>query len=164
MLHNKEFSQERIVAALKDAHADYVEIRLEESEATRIQYRGRELEDISKSASLGGNVRALVRGGWGFVSFNELDDLDDKVELAIRQARAVGKNTTSFTSAAPIVDQIEATMEKDASALPLSKKKQLLDEYNQIIWSIPKIETSIVGYRDGRKKTVFANSEGSYIE
>ncbi len=164
MPHSKEFSRERIVAALKNRNADYVEVRFEEGEATRIQYRGRELEDISRSASSGGNVRALVRGGWGFVSFNELDDLPNKVELAIRQARVAGKNTTNFTPAAPIVDQVEATAEKDASSLPLSNKKQLLDEYNQIIWSIPEIETSIIGYRDSCKRIVFASSEGSYIE
>jgi TldD protein len=164
LLHSKEFSRDRIESALKDCNADYVEVHLEESEATRILYRGIELEDVSKFAGFGGNVRALVRGGWGFVSFNELDGLHNKVELAIRQARVAGKDTTKFTSAKPIVDNVEAAVEKDAASLPLSSKKQILDEYNEIIWSTPRIETSTIGYRDGSSRIVFANSEGSYIE
>ena len=155
---------QKLTEVIKRHDADYIEAHLEESQTSHITYRGREPESIGRATSVGGNVRALVGGGWGFVSFNELDDLHNKVELAIRQARVVGKNTTNFASAAPIVDRVEATVEKDASALPLSNKKQLLDEYNQVIWSIPKIETSVIGYRDGHKRTVFANSEGSYIE
>ncbi|MGB2885712.1 MAG: DNA gyrase modulator, partial [Dehalococcoidia bacterium] len=57
--------RDRITEALKGHNADYIEIRIEEGEATRLQYRGRELEDIGKTTSLGGNVRALVKGGWG---------------------------------------------------------------------------------------------------
>ncbi|MFC2000790.1 TldD/PmbA family protein, partial [Chloroflexota bacterium] len=43
-------------------------------------------------------------------------------------------------------------------------KKCLMDGYNEVIWSIPKIETSVITYRDKCKKVVFANSEGSHVE
>jgi TldD protein len=46
----------------------------------------------------------------------------------------------------------------------LAQKKSLLDEYNELIWSTPKIQSSVIGYGDGSKKVTFANSEGSYIE
>jgi TldD protein len=39
-----------------------------------------------------------------------------------------------------------------------------MDEYNDIIWSTPKIQTSNVVYGDSDKKVIFANSRGSYIE
>ncbi|HJX69617.1 MAG TPA: TldD/PmbA family protein, partial [Dehalococcoidia bacterium] len=38
------------------------------------------------------------------------------------------------------------------------------DEYNEVIWHTPKIETSTIGYRDRLRRVVFANSDGSYIE
>ncbi len=163
-MHNSGSYRDKIATALKGSNADYIEVRFEDSKATRIQYRGRELEDISQSASSGGNIRALVKGGWGFVSFNELNDLRAKVELAVAQARLVGKGDTKFAPTPPVVDRVEAIVSKDAPSLPLSDKKNLLDEYNQIIWSTPKIETSTIGYRDSWKRVVFANSEGSYIE
>ena len=60
-----------IEAALRGHGADYVEMRFDDTSTNRIVYRGRELEEIGRTRSFGGNARALVRGGWGFVSFNE---------------------------------------------------------------------------------------------
>ena len=65
--------RDNIVDALKGHNADYIEIRLDESQITRIVYRGERLEEIGRTSSLGGNVRALVKGGWGFVSFDNVD-------------------------------------------------------------------------------------------
>ncbi|MBM4462006.1 MAG: TldD/PmbA family protein [Chloroflexi bacterium] len=156
--------RDQITEALKLHDAEYVEIRLEESEATRIQYRGRELDDISQPASFGGSVRALVRGGWGFVSFNDPANLRAKVDLAVKQAKLVGRDVSQLVSANPVVDFVEEAAEKDSRSISLAEKKRLLDEYNDVIWGIPKIETSIIGYGDKRKRAIFANSEGSYIE
>ena len=150
--------------ALKGHDADYIEIRVEEGESTRIQYRGKELEDIGRTSSLGGNVRALVKGGWGFISFNDLGELRTKVETAVRQARLVGKEESKLAPVDPVVDTVEPEVKKDPSAIPLARKKQILDEYNGVIWSVPKIQTSSIMYSDRRKKVVFASSEGSYIE
>ena len=64
--------RDELANASRGHNADYVEIRLEESQVTRIVYRGQRLEEIGRTTSLGGNVRALVKGGWGFVSFNNV--------------------------------------------------------------------------------------------
>ncbi len=156
--------RDELANASKGHNADYVEIRLEESQVTRIVYRGRRLEEIGRTTSLGGNVRALVKGGWGFVSFNNVKGLRDKVELAVKQARLVGKEDTKFSQTEPAVDIVTAETKKDPTTVPLASKKQLLDEYNGIILSTPKIQTSNIGYHDSQRKITFANSEGSYIE
>lgn len=156
--------RDRITEALKGHDADYIEIRIEEGEATRLQYRGRELEDIGKTTSLGGNVRALVKGGWGFISFNDLSELKKKVEKAVRQARLVGREESKLAPVEPVVDIVPPEVKKDPSSVPLAQKKGILDEYNDVIWSTPKIQTSTIGYADRHKKVIFASSEGSYIE
>jgi len=156
--------RDHIATALKGHQADYIEVRLEEGETSRIQYRGRELEDIGRSTSRGGNVRALVRGGWGFASFNELSGLHDKATLAVGQARLVGKEKSTLAVVEPVVDAVEPSMASDPRDIPLADKKSLLDEYNDTIWSTPKIQSSVVAYGDGLKKVTFANSEGTYIE
>ena len=63
----------QLAEAIKKYRADYIEARLEESQTSHITYRGRELESVGQSTAVGGNIRALVKGGWGFVSFNELE-------------------------------------------------------------------------------------------
>ena len=78
-----------VESALKGHDADYIEVRIEETQSSHIRYRGKELEDIGRASGKGGNVRALVKGGWGFVCFNDLSNLRDKVARAVRQARLV---------------------------------------------------------------------------
>ncbi|MBI4288428.1 MAG: TldD/PmbA family protein [Chloroflexi bacterium] len=153
-----------ILSSNKDK-AEYIEIRLEESESTRIMYRGREVEDVARSSAVGGNVRALVKGGWGFVSFNDFGRINEWMSLAISQATHVGKEKSLFTSLPPVTDRVLADRaKKDPDTVPLAEKKALLDQYNEAIWSIPGIQTSIIAYGDGRKQVFFANSEGSFIE
>jgi TldD protein len=108
-------------------------------------------------------VRALVKGGWGFVSFNNINKLLDKVDLAIRQAGLTAKEDFKLSQTEPVID-IVANEKSEPMNTPLASKKQLLDEYNDIILTTPKIRTSSIGYYDSQRKITFANSEGSCIE
>ena len=153
-----------IADALKGHDADYLEIHFEESQATNIAYRGERLEEIGRAHKSGGNIRALVQGSWGFVSFNRLEKLRDKVALAVEEARLAGKEPFKLFPTGRVVDTVVSQLEKGSTAMPLGTKKELLDEYNSIILSSPKIQSSRINYRDGRRQSIFANSEGSYIE
>jgi TldD protein len=153
----------QLAEAIKGYSADYIEARLEESRRSHLTYRGRELESVGQATAIGGNVRALVRGGWGFVSFNNLNDLPGRIELAVKQARLAGKEESKLAPVEPIVD-IVSPEENNPLTIPLAEKKQLLDEYNDIIWRTPKLQTSIIAYGDSQKKVIFLNSSGSYIE
>jgi TldD protein len=150
--------------SLKGHGADYIEIHFEESQATTIAYRGERLEEISRARNSGGNVRALVRGSWGFVSFNHLDGLRDKVALAVEEARLASREPLKLSPVEPVVDTVVSQLKNDATTIPLATKKELLDSYNDIMLSSPKIQSTRINYRDGRKQRTFANSEGSYIE
>ncbi|GAI78370.1 unnamed protein product, partial [marine sediment metagenome] len=154
----------QLTEAFNGHSADYIEAHLEESQSSYITYRGRELEFIGRTTAIGGNVRALVRGGWGFVSFNNLDELPGKVELAVNQARLVGNEESKLAAIEPVVDIVPAEIDKNPVIMPLAEKKQLLDEYNDVIWHTPKLQTSLINYGDSHKKTIFISSSGSYIE
>ena len=148
---------------LKKHRADYLEAHLEESQTSHITYRGRELESIGRSTATGGNVRALVKGGWGFISFNNLDELSSRVAPAVEQAQFTGSGKSQLAPVAPVVDEVPGEVDKNPVAMPLVKKKKLLDEYNEIIWSTPQIQTSTIGYTDSHRKVIFLSSSGSYI-
>ncbi|MEE9365344.1 MAG: TldD/PmbA family protein [Dehalococcoidales bacterium] len=149
---------------IKRDDADYIEAHLEESQTSHIVYRGRELDSIGRSEAVGGNIRAMVKGGWGFVSFNNLEDLKVRVEMAIRQAKLVGREKSHLATVSPVVDRVPAEVDRDPVAIPLAEKKRILDEYNEIVWRKPEIQTSNIGYIDSRKQTIFLSSLGSYIE
>ncbi len=156
--------RDQIAEALKGQKADYIEVRLEEGQSSQIRYRGKDLEEIGRSTSKGGCVRALVKGGWGFVCFNDPSNLRDKVSMAVQHARMVNGEKFSLSPVEPKVDVVAPTIKKDPAKVPLAKKKARLDEYNEIIWSTPNIQSSVIAYSDGRRKTYFANSDGAYIE
>ena len=121
--------RDRLADALSGHTADYLEIRVEETDATTLTYRGRSLEEAGRTSNLGGCVRACVKGGWGFVSFNSLEGLRAKVDLAVRQARLVGRETTTLAPVEPHVDFIIPTLVRDPLTVSLEDKKRLMDEY-----------------------------------
>ncbi|MGA2671281.1 MAG: DNA gyrase modulator, partial [Dehalococcoidia bacterium] len=153
-----------ITDALKSHGADYIEIHFEESQATSIVYRGERLEEISRARNSGGNIRVLVQGSWGFVSFNHLDGLKEKVALAVEEARLAKREPFKLFPTEPVVDTMVLRLKQDATTVPLATKKELLDSYNDIMLSSPKIQSTRINYHDVKRKTIFANSEGSYIE
>ena len=153
----------QLADSLKQHKADYIEARLEESRSSSISYRGRELETVSRASATGGNVRALVNGGWGFASFNSLDGISGKIKMAVAQARLAGAEKSLLAEVAPVEAIVPVKLRRDPVAIPLAEKKALLEEYNELIWQTPGLKTSVIGYGDSHKKTVFVNSAGSYI-
>jgi len=153
-----------LAAILSRCKVDYIEAHLEESQSSHITYRGKELESTDKTSAVGGNIRALVNGGWGFASFNSLENLQSKTAQAIEQARFVSGGDVKIEPVKPVVDSVIGEVNQNPVNIPLIKKKQLLDEYNAVIWRTPKIQTSIIGYSDAYRKYLYLNSAGSYIE
>jgi len=156
--------QDRLFSIIRKLKADYIEIRLDESQSSRLVYRGERLEEAGRSAGTGGCVRALVKGGWGFASFNSLDRLAESADMAVEQATHVGKGQSEFSPAQAVVEKVKAEYKKNPLEVPLSDKKAMLDEYNRIMLETPGIQTTSIGYGDIKKKVTFASSDGSYIE
>ena len=136
-----------IEAAIRGRPADYLEVRLDDTATNRIVYRGRELEEIGRTQSFGGNVRALVRGGWGFVSFNEPSELRTRVEEAVEAARHVGKETSQLAEVEPNVDSVPLDLKKDPRKVPLAAKKEMLDRYNETMLSVDGVTSTNITYR-----------------
>ena len=147
------------------SQADYIEIRLERKESILISFNGKILDNISDSCNLGGCIRAMYKGGWGFVSFNAIDNLQEKISFAIRQAKIVGKINLSFPKTETKEAVVKAQIKKDPRRISLSEKKELFEHYNSLLLSKSnKIQSTQVAYRDEIKTTYFANSFGTYVE
>ncbi len=110
---------------VKGKDCDYLEVRIEETDHQSILFTGHELDQVQKNKAYGGAIRALYKGGWGFVSFNSLNDLDAKVEMAIAQAKAIGNaiNEKSMLSPAnTIVDVVPLEVKLDIRSVSLDDK------------------------------------------
>ena len=145
---------------------DFLTIRLEQVESTDIFLRGKKIDTLSESTSLGGQVRACHKGGWGFSTFNNLASLGERIEEAIACAKIIGDDETILAEVPPIqtVCSIPLTG-SDPRNISLTKKKALCDHYNEILRSYSdRITTTSISYGDSTHNIIIINSEGTAIE
>lgn len=169
-MSNTATESQTVTAQLKQAIADhcqdvdYLEIRVEQSEATGLGFRGQQLDAVDRSFSLAGGIRACHRGGWSFVTFNGLGELNSRITEAIAQAKLVGRDTTQLANVEPIEDYVAATIKQDPRGVSLQSKRELLEHYNNLILDFdPRIQTTMVSLSDRFNTKYFVNSTGSCI-
>jgi len=159
--------RDKIQEALKLSKADYTEIRIEDKESTRISYRGKDLENANAVIDKGGVVRCLSRQhGWGVATFNNLDDLKNKVEQAYQCALVAQSNEPIALGYGEVIEEhIQVEMKHDFRDVSMAAKKSLAENYNNILLgSSDKIIDTNSVYVDSFSHIYFANSEGTYIE
>lgn len=148
------------------SQVDYLAIRLEAAEGADILLRGNRIETLSEGISIGGQVRACHKGGWGFASFNQLTGLPARIEEAIAAARLVGDDETILAAVAPVQDtRVLPLTGSNPRHLPLAEKKALCIHYGDILRSVSdKIATVSVRYGDSAQKMLLATSDGTLLE
>lgn len=148
------------------SQADFISIRLEQSEGTQISLRGNEVETLSEGISLGGQVRVCHQGGWGFASFNRWDRLQDRLEEAIAAAILIGDDETLLAPVDPIQGVFaNPLVGQDPRCVPLADKKALCERYNDVLRAVSdKITSTHVRYGDSRQTVILATSEGTLLE
>lgn len=148
------------------SRVDYLVIRLEESQETDILLRSDKVETLSESISIGGQVRACYKGGWGLSSFNQLANITERIEEAIAAARIVGDGETQLAAIEPIVATCFVPLTgTDPRQISLKQKKQLCDRYSEILKSVDGIiTTTSVRYGDIIQRVILASSEGTLID
>lgn len=152
-----------IKKALKVCDVDYAEVHIEERLTTRVSYAGKEMEDVGTHTTLGGNVRAFSKGGWGFVSFNDTSRIQECAKNACMQAKLVEGKGGKLARSEPVKDTVRVELADDPAGIPLEQKEKITRSYNDIILKSEKIKTSRVRYQDSRIRRYFFNTEGSEI-
>lgn len=158
--------KEKIKAILEKYknQCDYLEIRIEKNDEQKIVVSGQEVETINNKIEMGGNVRALIDGGWGFISFNNLDNLEEYVQKATAQAKLVGKSKSMLAPAPVVEDEVRIDVKMNPRSVSLEGKIKLFKHYTEIIQNYHKeIKLGRVVYFDRAIDITFANSEGTYI-
>lgn len=155
--------EHHIKKALSSSGVDYLEVRIEERSATSVVYQGRELDSVGTNTSRGGNVRALHKGGWGFASFNTIDQLPEKAAEAQKAARLVGRDRSRLAGVKPVRDTVRVRLADDPRKVTLREKEALAGRYNRQIMGQAGIQSSRVRYEDVFKRQTFANTEGAEI-
>jgi TldD protein len=146
------------------SRVDFFSIRLERSQGADIFLRSGKIETLSTGISMGGQIRACHRGGWGFASFNDLHNLENKIQEAIAAAIWVGDAETVLAEVEPIQDKV-SLIQENPHETELIDKKNLCADYSEILRSVSdRVVSTAVRYGDCTQQVIFADSEGTIIE
>ena len=158
--------RDRLTEALKGARADYAEIRVESTRASRVVFRGKRLELAGESVDAGGNVRVLFHGhGWGVASFTTLDDLPRLLRQAEDMSQAIAlEQPIRLAESAPRTDDVVPVIDGDPFAVALSEKRRYLEHLNGLMLAeSDKIVDTSASYYDDRTEWWYANSDGTWL-
>ena len=153
----------RVSRELRD-RCQYLEIRVEESASSDLSFQGADLESLNQRQELGGGVRALVDGAWGFSSFNRLDEVEERARAAIAQARLVGGGPVRLAAVKAVEDRVPAVLVVDPAELSLTAKVERLRALNSTVLGYgTSVTTSSSYYADRRVRIWLATSEGTRL-
>lgn len=155
----------RIEDAIRTSGARYCEVRLEETQGTRVVYRGKRLDAAQESLDRGGFVRVLAEtGGWGTATFNDLDQLKRKVQEALACARAIPAARIELAPVAPATQVTRAKLEEDFRSVSLKQKVELLKGLNErMLATDAAIRSTRAIYQDRVQIAYYGNSDGTWI-
>ncbi len=156
--------KEKLLDLCQKLPVDYAEVRVQEGTMTNIHYAGQELEDIGERTNLGGCVRVLKAGGWGFATFNDMDNIEKYAARALKQAELVQGEAFRLAEVGPYEQVYVTPVESDPADVSLADKQAMCKRYNDAILAHDRIQSTSVVYRDSRSRTYFANSDGTYLE
>ncbi len=150
--------------ALQGAQADYVEIRIEETETNIVSFSDDRPDDIGSRLERGGIIRACTRGGWSRTTFNDPSKLKERVAHTCALSQKIGTGKTQLYDIPVITDTTKTSYTIDPRTIPLAEKEALCRKYNDRIRTADGIQTSRTVYRDYTKHVWFANAAGTYID
>jgi TldD protein len=150
--------------AIAKCDVEYMDIRYERKTETNIRYSCYSLDGISTNYSAGGHIRAYHKGGWGNASFNQIEQIENKIIDACKAARLCAKTRGVLSREAPIIDDVKQMIVNDPTKITLDEKHALIRRYNDKILNSDEIVSSIAEYEDIKKTQYFINTEGSCIE
>jgi TldD protein len=149
--------------------ASYADMRVVGREEETIHVKNGKVENLGAITDRGFGVRCIVDGCWGFASSSlvEPKEVDRVVDLAVQIAKASGR-----TKREDVVLADEDTHEgvfasqvkSDPFEVPLQDKISLLMDADKIMRAEPNIKVSEAEMLSFRQRSVFASSEGSYID
>lgn len=151
--------------ALKQSHADYAEVRMEEMKGTQAVIKNGNLDIFQFQSVYGLSVRVLINGGLGFSSTNTLtkDSVQKAVQKAEKFARtAAEKNTEPIGLSEEKMHTDSYTIEQKKNFEDADRVEELLSLNNRLT-SQPGLAFQIYQYQDEEQTKFYINSEGAEI-
>lgn len=148
---------------LSTIDCEYCDVRIEKTFETVITIKNHELTACLEQDSLGAFLRVRKNGIWYFAATTDLESIEEQLRnLSQITIPVTGKSWHSVPANNGSFEAIHFD-DKKVSAVPLSQKVDLLNNYNELIKGRSKVKTSQSRYKDTYKVKTFKNSSGTFF-
>jgi len=161
MIEESDFDLFENIIYSMDRQADYIDIRVVESQNTSITMKDGKIQNIGSGSEFGCSVRVLKNGGWGFTFTTQISMIEDMAESALKLARAV-KSDVKLSEAQPSRDHVKSNAKLKPVDVSIDEKKEVISEADQAA-AIENIVSTNVNYVDMEGQGIFLNSEGASL-
>lgn len=142
--------------------ADYVDVRINESLNNVLVMKDGKIQEIRSGNDLGGCVRVLKNGAWGFSFTNHLSELENVAQSALKLAKVL-KSDIQLKEVTPSRDQVKSKARLRPSEVSLDEKKEAISDAESAA-NLDGIVSTTVNYVDAEGTSLFLNSEGTALQ
>ncbi len=150
--------------------ADFVDLRLQTLETTKITLNNKKIEVSSSGIEQGIGIRVFVDGAMGFATSSTLDE--QNIFEAIKTAYKMAKTSSEYIKMkVPLAevkivrDTIKANVKRDPRDVPIDEKISNLAKTNTLILNSSEyIRNSTFEYADISLTQLYVSSEGAYVD
>jgi TldD protein len=149
--------------------AEYVDVRIVETEYEIISVRNDQVQSISKPHTLGMGIRVMINGAWGFAANPDLDKR--KIELCAKRAVNVAKasgivkhNNNPLSKMPTYKDVWKSKYDIDPFTISINDKISYLMKCNEEMQKEEKVKIAVSSMNFKKEHKIFISSEGSDIE
>jgi TldD protein len=143
--------------------SDFYDVRILKGNRTKILLDNGRLEEITQAPFQGVAIRALIGEGWGFVTADDIDGLDKKIELARRIARKINRPEELRLGASVEGRSFKFPTKKDPRDISLEEKVRLIREIEDAA-KIKDVSSTRAIYSEMQVSMNYYNSEGLDLE
>ncbi len=120
------------------------------------------VQEIRSGNDLGGSVRILKNGAWGFSFTNHLSQLDKAAQSALKLA-GILESDVKLADVQVTQDQVKSKAKLRPSEVSLDEKKEAITEAENAA-RLDGIVSTTVNYVEGEGVNTFVNSEGTRLQ
>jgi TldD protein len=150
--------------------AQYAEARAQSLSKTMFTMKEGRVEAAKQGIESGVALRVLVNGAWGFASVGSMDAavLADAISDACAMAKAASarlKTPVALANAPAVEDRVELKPKRKPSEISIEEKIKTASTLTRATMGQDgQIKSCTVDYLDLTGNSIFANTDGSYIE
>lgn len=143
-------------------NADYVDIRVNESQNNVIVMKDGKIQEIRSGNDFGGCVRVLKNGAWGFSFTTNPSQLQDAARSALKLAKTL-KSEVKLAEIEHVKDEVKSKAKIKPSKVSLDEKKEVISDVENAA-CLDGIVSTTVNYVDQEGSTIFASCEGTALQ